>query len=121
MVLLESRTDESEMRLENLAGMYVRLINKLSITKPEIELCVITNNGRYANFRVGDFKKLLLQSLGNRPDKYRLHMEIFRDLGWIICESNRFTNTQKIKGKTVRVITVDIFRLKRIKEMIGFS
>lgn len=115
MVLLESKIDESEMRLENLAGIYVQLIDKLSLQDARKKLCVVTNNGRFMNFRSNDFKKALLMLI--KSSQLPKYMSTFRTLEWIVCKTGRFTNVQFIDGKSVRVITVDCDKYKLLKKI----
>ncbi|WP_324825102.1 hypothetical protein [Sinanaerobacter sp. ZZT-01] len=120
---MDNRHDD--VSLERLAQVYIELIDKLSIVKDSpsraIELdtgkklCVVTNNGRFMNFRSNDFKKVLLMLIeSSQLPKY---MSTFRTLEWIVCKSGRFTNVQFIDGKSVRVITVDCDKYKLLKKM----
>lgn len=128
---LDNRHDD--VRLEGLAGVYVQLVSKLNNTNLSLvehaegrtgrssskKLCVITNNGRYMNFRANDFKRVLVKLIdSNQLPKF---MIAFRTLEWIICKSGRFTNVQFIEGKSVRVITVDLEKFQLLKRLIEFA
>lgn len=90
-------------------------------------LCVWSNNGQYANFKKDSFNTVCMKKsiyiLKNRPElspaEYRQLLNIFRDMGWLVCQEGRFTNTQWIKGKAQRVVTVHYPRYCCLKRMEG--
>lgn len=71
---------------------------------------ILDENKGYAHFRPQDFKKALDKVITEKDYgiKHNEYMKNFRILQFIICEADRLTNTQRINGKTMRVITVDM-------------
>lgn len=97
------------MNLEELKDLYLATMEHLLSAKANI--FVNTNQGAFMNFRSRDFRKAVyfaLEKQGYEPNRnhYAMFMQTLRTMDWIICEDNRFTTTQKINGKTIRVITV---------------
>lgn len=76
-----------------------------------------TKEGRYINFRPNSFKKKL-QDVAREQADYKELMKYFRHLHWIITGNEaRFSNTQRIQDKVMRVITVDRDVLEVLKEL----
>lgn len=66
----------------------------------------------HAHFKPKDFKKVLASKITESTIKLDEYMKNFRTLQFILCETDRLTNTQRINGKTVRVITVDMAKFE---------
>lgn len=82
----------------------------LSIRVAGKSVCILDENKGYAHFRPQDFKKALDMVITekNYGIKHNEYMRNFRTLQFIICDADRLTNTQRINGRTMRVITVDM-------------
>ncbi len=61
-----------------------------------------------------DYPELLLAS------DYKQFMLIFREMGWIVCQKERFTSTQWINDKAYRVVTVHYPRYQCLKKMESY-
>ena len=105
--------------LSDLVETYLKVVHALITVQVANKKIYIedTKRGHY-HFRANDFKKVLAETATQRvkPEDY---MKKFRTLQFIICETNRFTNSRYINGKSTRVITVDIEKYVLLKDMIG--
>ncbi len=93
--------------LVKLIEIFINTVESLEQKGNKINkrLYVLSNDDRYMNFKPQDFKKKLTELTGgSNPKKF---LEGFRALELIIANQERFTNTQKINNKTLRVISVD--------------
>lgn len=105
---------------------YVDTVNILLDRSSEAkkELYIESNNGEYINFLPINFRKALkvvLINMEGSVDKVGIdkYLNAFKDLFYITADSkDRFTNTQKIHGKTKRVITVKADIYKRVRSLL---
>lgn len=76
----------------------------------------------YICFNPKDFKKVLGDYInvdGERAGTVTTEvLQVFRDLGWLVCKDKRFTDIQNVKGKARRVITVDETKYNRLQELL---
>lgn len=82
-------------------------------------LYVLTNQERFINFRATDFKKKLQEVVFEKTGKKKIksHMDGFKTLQFIISEDDRYTNVQKINGRSIRVLSVDRIKLDYLKTL----
>jgi hypothetical protein len=81
-------------------------------------LCAWTNKEIYANFKKTTFYQILKKQFDELDYvDYKKIMRAYRDMGWIVCQEERFTSTQWIKGKAHRVITVHHPRYLCLKKL----
>lgn len=93
------------------------------------QLCAWTNKKQYANFLKGNFEFIFKKQISSvitiyygkdypmLYSDYKQFMLIFREMGWIVCQKERFTSTQWINDKAYRVVTVDYPRYQCLKKM----
>ncbi len=79
-------------------------------------LCYFTKEGMYANFKVPVFKTVLTKK--GSGENYRYYMNYFRVFSWIICQNGKYSYTQRINGKPLRVITADYYRYLLLKKLL---
>lgn len=96
------------IELEHVVKVFISVVNKImkyrSITGAKFY--AETKAGRYINFKPKIFRLELANVVGE--ELVAEYLELFRKLKLIVVEkSNRYTNIQKIKKKSARVITVD--------------
>lgn len=105
------------MTIEEISFLFLTVVEALLNKNGSKKIYVLTNKGNYINFRSGDFKRALQVAAPEITAKELLNA--FRTLDYIICKPARFTNTQYISGRAVRVITVSNLKylfLKSLKE-----
>lgn len=107
-------------RIEDVTNIFIKTVGELRVDTVGDKLLYVENKNRgYLNFRAKDFRKtlcLVLSSAGKKPD-VKKYLNIFRTLQWIICDPERFTYTQYVKGKMVRVVTVDLEKYELLKKL----
>lgn len=106
-------------RINELIETYIKVVQALITVQAGSKKIYIQDSKKdHVHFRASDFKKILSETISqkSRPTEY---MKNFRTLQFIICETNRFTNTRYINGKTTRVITVDLNKYILLKGMLG--
>lgn len=105
--------------INDLIEIYLKVVHALITVQVANKRIYIedTKRGHY-HFRASDFKKILAETVTQKgkPENF---MKKFRTLQFIISETNRFTNSRYINGKSTRVITVDIEKYALLKDMIG--
>ncbi|MFV0518568.1 MAG: hypothetical protein ACK5MV_14345 [Aminipila sp.] len=95
----------------------VDLIIDVSKTNKK-DICMFSCNGTIANIKSSDFR-MLLRKCSETMSEYKECIEIFRNMAWIISQPGNYTNVQWIKGKSIRVISVDYVKYKMIKQLMG--
>ncbi|MGN0711649.1 MAG: hypothetical protein ACI4LO_07790 [Anaerovoracaceae bacterium] len=98
----------------NMIEVYIGVIDRLMNIS---NMYYYTQENTKVNFKIPAFKTLVEQKGGG--ENYRFYMKNFRQLGFIVCTNEKFSNVQKIKGKPERVITVDYLKYLKLKDMIG--
>ncbi len=80
-------------------------------------ICFETNQGRYLNIAPSNFKFILQKCSGGKSVEEIL--KAFRRMELILSdEEKRFTNVQKYKGKSRRVVTI---HLKKYEFVLEFN
>lgn len=99
-----------------LVKIFVKAVDDL-VVQPR--LYAYSNHEQYINFRSEDFRKKLKEVIQAMSEgiKMKSILRDFKILELIVCDENRFTNTQFINGKSVRVITVDRRKYDLLKAM----
>lgn len=120
---------ETGFRTGNIIQIFLQTVDFLLETdqRKQKNICIWSNNRQNANFKKSSFDTICMVKAasileeGKKLDqqKYRKLLEIFREMGWIVCQEGRFTNTQWIKGKAQRVVTVHYLRYCCLKRMEG--
>lgn len=89
-----------------LVEVFVKVVDDL-VAQPR--LFAYSNQEQYINFRSEDFRKKLKEVIQTTSEgiKMKSILRDFKILQLIVCDENRFTNTQFINGKSVRVLTID--------------
>lgn len=89
-----------------LVEVFVKVVDDL-VAQPR--LFAYSNQEQYINFRSEDFRKKLKEVIQTTAEEIKMKsiLRDFKILQLIICDENRFTNTQFINGKSVRVLTID--------------
>lgn len=105
---------ENSNEFKNILKVYINTVDTLLSMSGS--LCYHTKNGEYANFRVQAFK-IILERQG-RGENYRYYMKYFRIMSWIVCQGEKFSNPQRIKGDLIRVVTIDYKRYLFLKQLI---
>lgn len=115
------------MTIEEISLIFLDAVEALLNKNGNKKIYVLTNKGNFINFRSGDFKRALKEVVAaselsaSETYKYKESLNAFRVLEYIVCKPSRFTNTQYIDGKAVRVITVSNSKylfLKSIKKEV---
>lgn len=102
-----------------LIRIFLSVVDEL-MSQPR--LYALSNREQYINFRTDDFKRKLKEVVTRnqsslRTRKIKPFLEDFRVLEWIISGKERYTNVQKINGKSVRVLTVDRRKYELLKSL----
>lgn len=107
------------MNIDGISDTFLSTVGMLLERNGKKKICIATNKGRYINFRSPDFQKSLQEVISQRgnPAEYKEYMKAFRTLEYIICKPGRYTNTQFIDKKSVRVITVSNSRYLYLKHL----
>ncbi|MBN4074915.1 hypothetical protein JYT99_03185 [bacterium AH-315-E09] len=110
-------------RIENIIINYVQIIDVLlEYRTKNNDVIYFENVDRHSrvklNFKPKSFKKVLTRIVGK--DREREHLEIFKNLGFILIDMDRerYTQAQKIKGRTVRTISIFEHTYQALKELI---
>lgn len=81
------------------------------------KIFIETKGGRFINFKPNSFRNKLQNVAGTKEIKE--YMKNFKTLGWIITgNDDRFTNTQWINKKSIRVISIDRAKYELLKELL---
>lgn len=99
-----------------LVDIFVKVVDDL-VAQPR--LFAYSNHEQCINFRSEDFRKKLTEVIQTMSEgtKMKSILRDFKILQLIVCDENRFTNTQFINGKSVRVITVDRHKYDLLKAL----
>nr|WP_315022987.1 hypothetical protein [uncultured Aminipila sp.] len=105
----------------------------LADSKQQSKICAWTNKKQYANFIKNNFETIFRKKVCDlmstfrkdypkllSPSDYKQFMLIFREMGWLVCQKERFTSTQWINDKAYRVITVHYPRYLCLKKMESY-
>ena len=106
-------------RINELIETYIKVVQALITAQAGNKKIYIQDSKKgHVHFRASDFKKVLIEIVSQKSKQTEC-MKNYRTLQFIICETNRFTNTRYINGKTTRVITVDLDKYMLLKGMLG--
>lgn len=109
-----------DMDYNEVVKIYLHIVDTL-LEKDRLDanrrLCICTGSGRHGNFRPTTFKAIASNYIDAKH--YTEYMRIFRTFEWLICKPEKFTNVQKIDGRPIRVITVDLNKYKLMKELFN--
>ncbi|MCG8502694.1 MAG: hypothetical protein MJB12_20100 [Firmicutes bacterium] len=86
-----------------------------------VPLFIETDNGRYINFKPNSFRLALGQAMKEGHKRYiDEYLRTYKKLGLIVAgnDRGRFSNTQRIKNRTMRVITVRKDAYECVKELL---
>lgn len=102
-----------------LIRIFLQVVEEL-MSQPR--LYALSNREQYINFRAEDFKRKLQEVVTMNQSrlgtsKTKPFLEDFKVLQWIISDKERYTNVQKINGKSVRVLTVDRRKYDLLKSL----
>lgn len=99
--------------------VFLQVVDEL-MSQPR--LYALSNQERYINFRAEDFKRKLKEVVVMNQSclgtsKIKPLLNDFKLMQWIISDKERYTNVQKINGKSVRVLTVDRRKYELLKSL----
>lgn len=84
------------------------LVNALVNGRP---LAAESSDGKLLHFKAPTFKQVLLKNIivpeGQEPHRIlKMHIQLYKNLGFLVSEDSRLTNTAWIGGRSMRVVTI---------------